>query len=164
LRRARTDKRARRALLVSAGGLAALAYYPLYLWFTFRHVGIWGFVYFYAPILLLALVAGWLMRRSHRRADEMIAFSITGREPSFSGLWKPNPEVAKYMADRAKILSAMLLRGMGEVYIHRGAQPNGVEPRVRPGRERCTSIGRIVGRINGTGAGSDGFTRRRMDS
>jgi hypothetical protein len=88
-------------------------------------------VYFYAPILLLALAAGWLMRRSHRRADEVIAFSIIGREPSFSGLWKPNPKVAKYMVDRAKILSALILRGMEEVYIHRGAQPNGVDPRVR---------------------------------
>ena len=131
LRRVRTDKRARHALLVAAAGSAALSYYPLYLWFAYRQVGMQGFVYLYVPIMLLALSAGWLMRRSHRRADEMIAFSITGREPSLGGLWKPNPEVVKYMVNRAKILSAMIVRGVGEFCIHYGVRPNGAEPRVR---------------------------------
>jgi hypothetical protein len=131
LRRARTDKRARHALLLFAGGLAAISLYPLYLWFTYRQVGIQGFFYLYVPIMLVALAAGCVMRRSHRRSDEMIAFSITGREPSGSGIWKPSPEVVKYMGVRAKILSAMILRGTGEICIRSGVQPKGTEPRAR---------------------------------
>src|SRR5215472_4016513 len=89
LRRARKDKRARSISLRITIWLTYLLAFILLLVFMFlvfmgvnaaAGQGVWNAV-FYAFMLGAGTVAAILMRRSHRKQDELLNTSLTGRAP-----------------------------------------------------------------------------------
>jgi len=72
------------------------------------------------------VIAALLFRRSNRRQDEVLNFSITGRKP------QQLPEtvslrVLVYLDERAAILASLLSRASSEVYLEHNQLPPGAE-------------------------------------
>lgn len=76
---------------------------------------------FYLVIASSGTIVAFLIRRSHRRQDEMLSFSFSERRrPASSDV--VSPAVHEYLAMRAHIIAAMLVRAGSEIAL-RNSQP-----------------------------------------
>lgn len=117
LRRSGRDVRARR---FAVGVTLFLLVTPIYGWFLYRTLYREGgggsqALVFYAVLLAFALLARYLMVRSHRKQGGLSAISITapGAETSDRGGSVPDC-VQEYLEARLTIISGLLARGRGE--------------------------------------------------
>lgn len=121
LRRTKKDKRARSISLRITFWLAYLIAYIVFLAFlemnTAGGQGIWNAV-FYAFIFGTGAIAAILMRRWHRKQDELLNTSLTGRAPLHpQDFADASPEVRRYLEERTLIIASMLARGGSEIYL-----------------------------------------------
>ena len=131
LRRTRKDKRARSVSLKITFLLAYLVAYALFIAFmevrTAAGQGIWNAV-FYAFIFGTGMIAAILIRRWHRKQDEVLNTSLTGRTlfhpQDFSDA---STEVRSYLEERALIIASLLARGASEIYLQHHQVAEGVE-------------------------------------
>lgn len=68
------------------------------------------------------IIAALLLRRSNRRQDEVLNFSITGRKPQQLPE-RVSPGVLHYLDERAAILASLLSRAASEVYLEHNELP-----------------------------------------
>lgn len=132
LRRTRKDKRARSISLRITFWLAYLVAYILFVVLlevnTAAGQGIWNAV-FYAFIFGTGAIAAILMRRWHRKQDELLNTSLTGRAPLHpQDFADTSPEVRGYLEERTLIIASLLARGASEIYLqhHQVAEGNEV--------------------------------------
>lgn len=125
--RSRKDRRARFAVL---SVILALAWIVGEAWVIFvlpaREGGGVFQMIFNGFAIGSGFIAALLLRRSNRKQDEILNFSITGRYP------QPLPEqvssdVRRYLEGRAVILASLLARAASEVYILNNQLPPGAE-------------------------------------
>jgi len=136
LRRARKDKRARSISLRITFGLTYLLAYILFLVFMFlvfmgvnaaAGQGVWNAV-FYTFMLGAGTIAAILMRRWHRKQDELLNTSLTGRAPLHpQDFADASPEVRSYLEARALITASLLARGASEIYLEHHQIAEGAE-------------------------------------
>lgn len=118
LRRVGRDRRARSALFKLSLALLSVVGYPAYIVYTCVIGGRWQGV-FYAFIFGTGAMAAILMRRWHRKQDEILNYSLTSKvNPSSNGVFNLSPSVRTYLEDRALIIASLLARGASEVQIH----------------------------------------------
>lgn len=82
---------------------------------------------FYAFIFGTGTLAARLMRRSHRKQDELLNCSLTGRDrlhPQDASA--ASPEVSDYLQQRILTLASLLARGASEVYLRYGEHGPGL--------------------------------------
>jgi len=131
LRRSGKDKRARSISLRITFWLAYLVAYVLFLVFmevnTADGQGIWNAV-FYAFIFGTGAIAAMLMRRWHRKQDELLNTSLTGRAPLHpQDFADASAEVRSYLEERALIIASLLARGASEIYLQHHRIAEGTE-------------------------------------
>ncbi len=83
---------------------------------------------FYAFIFGSGTVAALLMRRWHRKQDEVLNFSLTGQSrahPQDASI--VSSEIRIYLEERALILASLVVRGGSEAYLHRNDLGAGLE-------------------------------------
>jgi len=79
-------------------------------------------------MLVGAMIVGNMVRRSHRKQDEMLDYSLTGRSrlhPQDS--CDRSPEVRTYLQERALIVASLLARGSSEIYLQHSQLAPGFE-------------------------------------
>src|SRR5262245_24308581 len=131
LRRTRKDKRARSISLRITFWLANLVAYILFVVFmevnTASSQGVWNAV-FYAFIFGTGTIAAILMRRWHRKQDELLNTSLTGRAPLRpQDFADASREVRFYLEERALIIASLLARAAGEIYLQHHQIAEGAE-------------------------------------
>lgn len=131
LRRTGKDKRARSIGLRITFWLAYLVAYVLFLVFmevyTAAGQGIWNAV-FYAFIFGTGAIAAMFMRRWHRKQDELLNTSLTGRAPLHpQDFADASAEVRSYLEERALIIASLLARGASEIYLQHHRIAEGAE-------------------------------------
>jgi len=136
LLRSRKDKRAR-IVVRSVAVLIATGLYYLY-WgrFVYRQSKEDGVspafpVMFYVFIFGTGILARFLMKRYHRRADEALNFSITGAIPQQVPVDTIAPEVRERIEERLVITAALLIRAGSERYLREHTLPEGAEIQTR---------------------------------
>lgn len=119
--RSREDKRARVALLSFA---LALGWIVAEVWLVFGH-GAFQTV-FNGFILATGFIAFLLLRRSNRKQNELLNFSLVGRDPRQvpEGI---SAEARRHLEERARIVASLLARGAGEVHLESHELPPGAE-------------------------------------
>lgn len=117
LRRAGRDKRARSTVLKLSLLFLALVGYALCIVCTAVVGGIWMAV-FYVFIFGTGITAAILMRKWHRKEDELLNYSLTGQVRRYAngGI---NTQVRVYLEDRAFIVASLLARCGSEVQVKR---------------------------------------------
>ena len=128
LRRSREDKRARLfALKVSLALVYVLAYALMIFILPFRErEGIWP-IAFYGFIFGSGATAFFILRRSHRKQDEFLRYSLTGRDPHLPLESDISSTVRNYLIDRAIILASQVARAASEIYLHQHELAPGLE-------------------------------------
>ncbi len=72
------------------------------------------------------VIAALLFRRSNRRQDEVLNFSITGRKQEQLPQ-DVSPGILLYLDERTAILASLLSRGASEIYLEHNELPLGAE-------------------------------------
>jgi len=131
LQRARKDKRARSISLKITFWLAYLVVYFLFVVLMEVNAaagqGV-GTAVFYAFIFGTGAVAAVFMRRWHRKQDELINTSLTGRAPLHpQDFDDASPEVRAYLEERTLIIASLLARGASEIYLRHHHVAEGTE-------------------------------------
>jgi len=131
LKRARRDKRARSFALRVTVLLTYPVAYVLFIWFTEVTTGAGGGMWravFYTFILGSGTIAAILMRRWHKKQDELLNFSLTGRShlhPQDAS--DASPEVRTYLEERLLIVASLFARGASEIYLQHNQPAPGLE-------------------------------------
>ena len=104
-----------------------MAYIPVAIWLIYRAGGDQALAA-YGVLLTVAVVVVYLIRRSHRRQDELLSNSLTDSV----GLKKRDsenvrPAVRDYLEDRARILACLVTRAAREINIKNERIPLGSE-------------------------------------
>jgi hypothetical protein len=125
LQRTGKDKRARSYAIRVSFFLIYLIAYVLFVGYmaSDRWNGI-----FYSFIFGSGTVAALLMRRWHRKQDEVLNFSLTGQsraKPQEASI--VSAEVRIYLEERALILASLVVRGASEAYLHHNDLGAGLE-------------------------------------
>lgn len=129
-RRIHKDKRARSLALRVTFFLVYLAVYAAFLIGQVTSAaggGIWNAV-FYLVTFGSGLVAVLLIRRWHKKQDELLNYSITGQSrlhPQDAS--DASTEVRSYLQDRTLIIASLLARGGSEIYLHQNQLSPGSE-------------------------------------
>src|SRR6266404_2516117 len=131
LRRTRSDKRARSFALRITFAFTYLLAYVLFICFievnAARAGGIWNSVV-YAFIFGSATIAAIIMRRWNRKQDELLNYSLTGRNRLHPlDASDSSPEVSTYLEERALIVASLLSRGASEIYLQHNQLAPGLE-------------------------------------
>ena len=119
LRRSRKDKRARTfAFIVTFLIADVLGFIPLVLFMMYREAGGFQALAGYGVVLVTALVAVAVMRRSHKRQDALLSCSLTERTlVRFAVGDEVAQAVRDYLEERALIVGALLARAAREIQI-----------------------------------------------
>jgi hypothetical protein len=131
LQRTGRDKRARSIALRITFLLAYLFAYVLFVFFMEVNAaagqGIWNAA-FYAFIFGTGTIAAILMRRWHRKQDELLNYSLTGRSPLRpQDVTDASPELRAYLEERALIVASLLARAASEIYLQHNQLSPGLE-------------------------------------
>jgi hypothetical protein len=127
LLRSREDKRARAAVF---GIVLLLVWIVAEDWLVFilpASDGHGAFqTVFNGFVVATGFIAALLLRRANRKQDELLNFSITGRNPRQLPE-DVSPEIHRYPGERAVILASLLARAGGEVWLEHHELPPGAE-------------------------------------
>ena len=128
LLRSKEDRRARHlALKISAFLLCILIYALFWLFPLHEREGIWLYA-FYGVIFGSALLTRFFLKRSNRRQDEMLSFSLTGSHRlTPEGTAYVSEAVRNYLAERTLILSSLVARAASEIFIQHNELGSGVQ-------------------------------------
>ena len=125
LQRSRKDLRARQLalrvtfLLVYLAGLMVFYVIPVIVFIRRDPVqGVWT-AGFYVVIMASGSIAAFLIRRSHRRDDELLSISFTEKRRPASTTDAVSPAVQDYLVRRILIIAAMLARAGSEVALRK---------------------------------------------
>ena len=89
--------------------------------------GIWRAA-FYTFIFGSGTIAAILMRRWHRKQDELLNYSLTGRSRLHSqDASDTPPEVRTYLEERLLIVASLFARGASEIYLQHNQPAPGLE-------------------------------------
>jgi hypothetical protein len=112
LRRSVKDKRARSMSLKITFGFIFLAAYAVYIFIAVRNA-----LGFYIIIFGGGIIAAVLMRRWHRKQDDLLNTSLTGGPSHEQDRSDALPQVRVYLEKRAQIVASLLARGSSEIYL-----------------------------------------------
>lgn len=127
LRRSRRDTRARAiSLRVSFWLLYILCLIPFEFFLLRKSGDSLGIVLADTGLLIGATLVVVVIRRSHRRQDELFKYSFVSTAPQES-VEAPSASVRAYLIDRAAITAALLSRAASEWYVQNKELPSGVE-------------------------------------
>lgn len=115
------DKRARAAVL---GIVVFIIWWGGETWYVFGQGT--DQAVFNGFVVGTGIIAALLFRRSNRKQDEILNFSITGRNPRQLPE-RVSPEVERYLGDRIVILASLVSRAGSEVYLAMHELPPGAE-------------------------------------
>ena len=122
LRRSAKDKRARSMSLKITFGFIFLAAYAVYIFIAVRNA-----VGFYIIIFGAGAIAAILMRRWHRKQDELLNTSLTGGPSHQQDRSDALPQVRAYLEKRVQIVASLLARGSSELYLQHHHPAAGLE-------------------------------------
>ena len=127
--RSRKDRRARKTAIRVTLLLVYMALYLPMMAFVIVKAnpaaGIWDAV-FYAVLIATGALAAILLRRQHRKQDELFAVSLTGQRrnhPDDRALIAP--AVHAFIAARLQIVAVLFARGANELYLREHPLPPG---------------------------------------
>ena len=136
LRRTGKDKRARTLAAAVTILLACLLSEVLLVIFISARGGPWA-----AGLLVImcgtGIAAGILVRRWHRKQDEILEFSLTGRSRLRPrDVADASPDVRAYLEERAVIIASLLARGGSEIYLQGKQHDPGLDVTTRQNQNR----------------------------
>jgi hypothetical protein len=98
--------------------LMSLIAYAVYVIYTAVVGGPWTAA-FYIFIFGTGSLAAVLMRRWHRKQNELLNYSLTGQTVrDLDGKFDLAPPVRTYLEDRALIIASLLARSVSEIHVH----------------------------------------------
>jgi len=136
LQRTRRDKRARSLSIRITFLLTYLVAYVVFVVLmevnTSAGQGIWNAALdkltLYAVIFGSGTAAAILIRRWHRKENELLNYSLTGRNILHpQDLSDASPDVRNYLEERALIIASLLSRGASEIYLQHNQLAPGLE-------------------------------------
>jgi len=86
---------------------------------------------FYGFIFGTGMIAFVILRRSHRKQDEWLNYSLTGRPDQHPPDQDASPTVRSYLEERAIIIASVLARAGSEIYVQHNELPVGLEVATR---------------------------------
>jgi hypothetical protein len=132
LRRSGKDRRARHSALKISFLLAYVPAYIAFLLVTLRGQEGAFAIPLYAFLFGTGAIAFLILRRSHRRQDELLNFSLTGRgRPDTSGAGDVSPAVRRHLEERALIVGSLVARAGSEMCLRLNEVPPGLEAMAR---------------------------------
>jgi len=132
LRRSGQDKRARVFVFkITFAFLYIAAYFAVFFLLPLRARGAGGLFAFYGLIFTSGAVAVFIIRRSHRKQNDLLNYSLTGLNPRPVPAEDVSPPVRSYLQERALIIASLLARAASEIHIEHHDLPAGAEVSTR---------------------------------
>lgn len=124
LLRSGQDKRARSFVFkITFAFLYLVAYVVIFFLLPLRARGAAGLFAFYGLIFTGGAVAVFVLRRSHRKQNELLNYSLTGLSPRPLTAADVSPAVCSYLQERAFIIASLLVRAASEIHIEHHELP-----------------------------------------
>jgi hypothetical protein len=128
LRRSGKDRRARVFVFkIAFAFLYFVMYVVIFYLLPLRERGAAGLFGFYGLIFTSGGIAFFMLRRSHRKQDELLHYPLTGLNPREPPAADISPVVRGYLQERAVIIASLLARAASEIHIERHELPSGAE-------------------------------------
>jgi len=132
IRRSRVDKRARTIIIRV---LFAVLYFAGCVLLAYRQYAneqeLIQNVAFYGVIFGTAGIVAFLLRRVYRSQDKLLAAGLTGRIPRTPDVAGPPARIREYLENRTLILSSLIARAAGEIYLQHTELPRDAYPVTR---------------------------------